>query len=71
MALIDDLVIGLDRALRTIAGAPHAQRESPAATVHDSPLSDGERTHAAGLMRVNHTGEICAGTLRRSGPHGS
>ncbi|MGE0625990.1 MAG: 2-polyprenyl-3-methyl-6-methoxy-1,4-benzoquinone monooxygenase [Pseudomonadales bacterium] len=60
MALIDELVIGLDRALRTIAGAPLAQRESPAANVDDSPLNDGERTHAAGLMRVNHTGEICA-----------
>lgn len=60
MALIDDLVIGLDRALRTLAAKPHAERVNPAQAVADAPLTDEERTHAAGLMRVNHTGEICA-----------
>ena len=60
MALIDDLVIGLDRALRTLATPPVAERSNPAAPVADTPMSDEERNHAAGLMRVNHTGEICA-----------
>lgn len=60
MALIDDLVIGLDRALRTVAAKPHAERENPGATLADAPLNEDEKTHAAGLMRVNHTGEICA-----------
>jgi ubiquinone biosynthesis monooxygenase Coq7 len=60
MALIDDLVIGLDRALRTLAADPVAERQSPAAAVTDAPLTEDARTHAAGLMRVNHTGEICA-----------
>jgi ubiquinone biosynthesis monooxygenase Coq7 len=60
MAIIDDLVIGLDRALRTLAGASHAERANPAERVAETPMSDTDRTHAAGLMRVNHTGEICA-----------
>jgi len=60
MAIIDDLVIGLDRALRTLAGASQAERANPAEGVVETPMNDTDRTHAAGLMRVNHTGEICA-----------
>jgi ubiquinone biosynthesis monooxygenase Coq7 len=60
VALVDDLVIGLDRALRTLAVPPTAERPSPAAAVTDAPLDEDEKRHAAGLMRVNHTGEICA-----------
>jgi ubiquinone biosynthesis monooxygenase Coq7 len=60
MALIDDIVIGLDRALRTVAAAPVAERANPGDPVADASLDDAERQHAAGLMRVNHTGEICA-----------
>ncbi len=60
MALIDDIVIGLDRALRTVASAPVAERANPGGPVADADMQDTERLHAAGLMRVNHTGEICA-----------
>ena len=63
MALIDDIVIGLDRALRTVAAEPVAERANPGEAVDDTPLDDAERQHAAGLMRVNHTGEICAQAL--------
>jgi len=60
MALIDDFIMGLDRALRTVASAPVAERDNPGKAVADAELGDAERAHAAGLMRVNHTGEICA-----------
>lgn len=60
MALLDDIVVGLDRALRTLAAPPLAERPNPGVTVADAPLDAAERRHAAGLMRVNHTGEICA-----------
>ena len=63
MALIDDLVIGLDRALRTLAAAPVAERDNPGASVPDAGMDEPERGHAAGLMRVNHSGEICAQAL--------
>ena len=60
MALLDDIVIGLDRALKTLAAPPVAERANPAEPVAETELSDEARNHAAGLMRVNHTGEICA-----------
>ena len=58
---LDQLVAGLDDALRAIAGRPHTtERANPAANVEATELSDTERKHAAGLMRVNHAGEIAA-----------
>ncbi|MEO8305264.1 MAG: 2-polyprenyl-3-methyl-6-methoxy-1,4-benzoquinone monooxygenase [Betaproteobacteria bacterium] len=61
--MLDDLVIGFDRALRTLAGQPSASRPTPGANLDDASLTDTERRHAAGLMRVNHTGEVCAQAL--------
>jgi ubiquinone biosynthesis monooxygenase Coq7 len=59
-----DLLIGqLDQALRTLTGKPRAERESPAAGVPEASMSPTEQRHAAGLMRVNHSGEICAQAL--------
>lgn len=60
---IDNLVIGLDRALRTLSGGYAAQRPNPGAEEAQLELDGAERKHAAGLMRVNHTGEICAQAL--------
>jgi ubiquinone biosynthesis monooxygenase Coq7 len=58
---LDQLVAGLDDALRAIAGRPHTtERANPAANVEATELTDAERKHAAGLMRVNHAGEIAA-----------
>lgn len=59
----DRLLIGIERALETVAGMPEAARPSPAATLQEASLDEQERRHAAGLMRVNHTGEVCAQAL--------
>ena len=61
--MIDDAIHRFDRALKTLTGLRAAKRENPAAAVEDAPLDDAERSHAAGLMRVNHTGEVCAQAL--------
>jgi ubiquinone biosynthesis monooxygenase Coq7 len=61
--MLDDLVIGFDRALRTLTGLATSSRPTPGANIADAPLAPGERRHAAGLMRVNHTGEVCAQAL--------
>jgi len=61
--MLDDLILGFDRALRTLAGHPTSARSTPGAHLAEADLSDGERRHAAGLMRVNHTGEVCAQAL--------
>ena len=63
MALLDDLIIGLDEAIRTLSGEHTAQRKYPAEDIVEATLSKDESQHAAGLMRVNHTGEICAQAL--------
>ena len=50
--------------LRTVTSRGHsAARPSPAEGHSDTELSDSERRHVAGLMRVNHTGEVCAQAL--------
>ena len=61
--MIDGAIIGLDRALRTLTGNLGANRASPAAGLPEAPLDADARRHAAGLMRVNHTGEACAQAL--------
>jgi ubiquinone biosynthesis monooxygenase Coq7 len=61
--MFDDLVIGFDRALRMLTGRPATVRPIPGAQLPDSEMPRSERRHAAGLMRVNHTGEVCAQAL--------
>lgn len=60
---LDRILIEAERALSTSIGAPPtAQRPSPAHTP-PAALAEAERRHAAGLMRVNHAGEVCAQAL--------
>lgn len=60
----DKFIQNADLALRTLVpGAAHEQRPSPAQTSDEGELDEQERKHAAGLMRINHTGEVCAQAL--------
>jgi ubiquinone biosynthesis monooxygenase Coq7 len=63
MSLFDTLIQGFDRSLKTLTGSYEAARPNPAETHAEPDLSEVERTHSAGLMRVNHTGEVCAQAL--------
>lgn len=61
MSPLDRAFQQLDQAVRTVlAPPPAAARPNPAEDIPEHPLSDRERRHAAGLMRVNHAGEIMA-----------
>lgn len=62
---LDTLINELDTTLRTLLPPKQrmARRHSPAQTIEDSPLSLTEKKHIAGLMRVNHAGEVCAQAL--------
>jgi ubiquinone biosynthesis monooxygenase Coq7 len=63
-SVIDQLLIQFDQALRAcVPGTTEANRESPAAHADEMELSNLEKQHAAGLMRINHTGEVCAQAL--------
>ena len=60
----DQFLTQFDQGLRTLLGnAPSPQRSSPAEAIDDPQLSEEERRHAIGLMRVNHAGEVCAQAL--------
>lgn len=58
---LDQLLAGVDEALRTVfSPAPAPSRINPAGDIPESVDEDKARQHVAGLMRVNHAGEIAA-----------
>lgn len=72
--MLDRFLSEFDRALRAVAGVTRASRPNPADAVIASAasadtadaaakLAEADRRHAAGLMRVNHVGEVCAQAL--------
>lgn len=64
LSLVDRLITEADSVMRTITNRGHsAGRPSPSEGHRDTQLSDRQRKHVAGLMRVNHTGEVCAQAL--------
>lgn len=60
---LDRLLDSAQNALTTVLGTPRAERRNPGAGEPDSPLDAGQGRHSAGLMRINHTGEVCAQAL--------
>jgi ubiquinone biosynthesis monooxygenase Coq7 len=63
LTLLDRLIQEFDRGLRTVAAANVAARPNPAAGCGETVTEVQARRHAAGLMRVNHAGEIAAQAL--------
>ena len=64
MSRLDRLIIAFDRALRGTARTDDGSAsEDPAAGIVDDLLDGRERRHSAGLMRVNHAGEVAAQAL--------
>ena len=67
MTPIDRFIIEFDTALRSVVGGANAQRPTPGSDSGANTALDSEqRKHAAGLMRVNHVGEVCAQALYQS-----
>ncbi len=60
---MDIVIAQLDIGLRTVFNVGKAQRAYPARDVANSDLNESQRKHSAGLMRVNHVGEVCAQAL--------
>ena len=61
---MDDLIGTVDQALRTLFGRPQVTgRNNPADSARDDTLSETQSTESARLMRINHTGEVCAQAL--------
>lgn len=61
---IDQLLVQADIALRAIVGISSTpQRPSPANSIEPTTMSEQQSRHVAGLMRINHAGEVCAQAL--------
>ena len=60
--LLDAFIFEIDNALRTLLPPKKrmGRRETPAQGIPETTLTLEEKKHSAGLMRVNHAGEVCA-----------
>ncbi|MGE3297581.1 MAG: 2-polyprenyl-3-methyl-6-methoxy-1,4-benzoquinone monooxygenase [Porticoccaceae bacterium] len=66
LSTIDLVLAEIDHALRTVGtGSTGGSAPSPADAAPEAELSAAEQRHAAGLMRINHSGEVCAQALYR------
>jgi ubiquinone biosynthesis monooxygenase Coq7 len=63
MINIDQFITGFDRGLRTLFAPAQTLRAVPGEAFHDAQLDETQRQTSASLMRVNHSGEVCAQAL--------
>lgn len=65
LSFFDRVIIELDKAITTIAGQPETtQRLPPGSELNENTaLTSVEQKRSAGLMRVNHSGEVSAQAL--------
>ena len=63
MLNLDRLIVEFHKGLRTLFSQAHSARAYPDANIPETPMDEAERKNAAALMRVNHSGEICAQAL--------
>jgi len=63
MLNLDRLIVEFDKGLRTLFSQAHSVRAYPDANVPEASMDEAEKKKAAALMRVNHSGEICAQAL--------
>ncbi len=61
--LVDTIIGVLDKGIKTLSGNVSSSRPNPAQKIQNAEMTEKERAHAAGLMRVNYVGEICAQAL--------
>lgn len=60
---MDQFILSVDKIVRTLFADAQSSRPHPDAHIIDTSLTEAEKKHAAGLMRVNHCGEVCAQAL--------
>ena len=63
MNYLDGVIMSFDKMLRVVGGVAFASRPNPGNHAESGLLTEAQRRHAAGLMRVNHVGEVCAQAL--------
>ena len=63
MSLLDNLIVEFDKGLRTVLAQAQTVRPFPDRDHAESSMDEQEKRHAAALMRINHSGEVCAQAL--------
>jgi ubiquinone biosynthesis monooxygenase Coq7 len=63
MINLDQLIVGFDKGLRTLFAPAQSLRPVPGDETTDAALDETQRRTSASLMRVNHSGEVCAQAL--------
>ena len=63
--LLDKMIMELDASLTTMVAEVKGNRPNPADNIDNTNLSHEQSKHSAGLMRINHSGEVCAQALYR------
>ena len=64
--LVEQLILEVDKGLRFCTNSfEQHKRDYPAKDINENKLNEIEKNHSAGLMRVNHAGEVCAQALYR------
>ncbi len=65
LSIVDKVLCEIDTAVRTLIVPEHRKsvRQNPGQYIEENPLSSAEKRHIAGLMRVNHAGEVSAQAL--------
>ncbi|WP_434778340.1 2-polyprenyl-3-methyl-6-methoxy-1,4-benzoquinone monooxygenase [Neisseria sp. Ec49-e6-T10] len=61
--MLDKVIENVDVVLRTLFAPAHTIRPYPDQNVPEAQMTEKEKKHALGLMRVNHCGEVCAQAL--------
>jgi ubiquinone biosynthesis monooxygenase Coq7 len=60
---LDELIVAFDKGLRTVFAPAQSLRATPGRDLSESAMTEEQRRLSASLMRVNHSGEICAQAL--------
>ncbi len=64
--IIDQIIIEFDKGLQSsFSNKEESKRAYPGELIEEKEMNEDERNHSAGLMRVNHAGEVCAQALYR------
>lgn len=61
--MIDDLIVEFDKGLKVLFTKPKGSRPRPDLHIKETELTPDEKKRTIELMRVNHTGEVCAQAL--------
>ncbi len=63
MTRLDELIVAIDQGLRTLLAPARTTRPLPGKNLAEAEMTEDEKRQAVALMRVNHSGEVCAQAL--------